>query len=52
MEGHEPVIPAELHHYDLQVWLWKNNPSGIFKSFNPTVTCDAVPAAQRQSMIH
>ena len=26
MEGHVPMMPAELHHWDLHVWLWKNNP--------------------------
>lgn len=26
-------------HYDLHVWLWKANPSGMFASWNPDVTC-------------
>jgi hypothetical protein len=26
-------------HYDLHVWLWKKNPSGMFARWNPTVTC-------------
>jgi hypothetical protein len=39
MEGHKPLIPAELHHYDLHVWLFKPNPDGLFKAMNPTVTC-------------
>jgi hypothetical protein len=30
MEGHEPLMPPGLHHYDLHVWLWKDNPEGIF----------------------
>ena len=30
MMGHEPLMPAGLHHYDLHVWLWKENPSGLF----------------------
>ncbi len=25
MEGHPPIMPPELHHYDLHVWLWKEN---------------------------
>lgn len=25
MEGHAPIMPAELHHWDLHVWLWKTN---------------------------
>ena len=40
MEGHEPLIPRELHHYDLHVWLWKENPKGIFFAVNPDVTCE------------
>lgn len=39
MEGHEPLMPAELHHYDLHVWLFKKNPAGLFKSTNPDVRC-------------
>lgn len=25
--------------YELHVWAWKNNPSGIFADYNPTVSC-------------
>ena len=39
MEGHEPVLPAALHHWDLHVWLWKSNPSGVFSSTNPSLKC-------------
>jgi hypothetical protein len=39
MEGHEPVMPAELAHYDLHVWLFKNNPEGMFAPTNPAVKC-------------
>ena len=39
MEGHEPVLPAGLHHWDLHVWLWKSNPSGVFSPTNPAITC-------------
>lgn len=39
MEGHEPLIPKELHHYDLHVWLFKENPAGLFKATNPDVKC-------------
>ena len=43
MAGHQPLMPDGLHHYDLHVWLWKNNPSGVFSPTNPTVKCpDAV----------
>jgi hypothetical protein len=26
-------------HYDLHVWLYRNNPSGMFAQFNPNATC-------------
>jgi hypothetical protein len=41
MAGHEPLLPAELHHWDLHVWLWKDNPSGVFSPTNPAVSCPA-----------
>jgi len=39
MEGHHPLMPTELHHYDLHVWLFKTNPAGMFNSTNPSVKC-------------
>jgi hypothetical protein len=27
-------------HYDRHVWLYRENPNGIFSQFNPAVTCD------------
>ena len=36
MPGHSPVMPV---HYDLHVWIWKSNPSGLFAEFNPRVSC-------------
>lgn len=39
MDGHEPIIPASLRHYDLHVWLWKDNPKGVFTSTNASVKC-------------
>lgn len=27
-------------HYQLHVWIWKNNPKGIFAQYNPNVNCD------------
>lgn len=41
MEGHQPLMPAGFHHYDLHVWLWKNNPEGVFSPTNPAVRCQA-----------
>lgn len=39
MQGHHPLLPLDLHHYDLHVWLWKENPAGLFKPTNPAVKC-------------
>ena len=39
MEGHEPLMPADMKHYDLHVWLFKDNPEGMFSSTNPAVKC-------------
>lgn len=39
MEGHEPLMPRELRHYDLHVWLFKENPAGLFNATNPAVGC-------------
>ena len=40
----DPATPAdEAHmfepHFDKHVWLWRDNPKGVFTPFNPTVTC-------------
>lgn len=56
MEGHAPVMPPELHHWDLHVWLWKNNPAGMFTPTNPTVHCtDSQPYSFHETatrMVH
>jgi hypothetical protein len=39
MDGHEPIMPATLRHYDLHVWFWKNNPRGMFTSTNANLKC-------------
>jgi hypothetical protein len=36
MAGHAPGMPM---HYDLHVWLWKKNPTGLFSPWNPDVVC-------------
>ena len=43
MEGHAPVLPVELHHWDLHVWLWKDNPNGMMHSTNSTIKCPDGP---------
>ncbi|HSE94613.1 MAG TPA: hypothetical protein VLD61_01900 [Methylomirabilota bacterium] len=39
MDGHTPLQPASLRHYDLHVWLFKPNSLGMFKRANPDVKC-------------
>lgn len=41
MAGHEPIMPAGLEHFDLHVWLWRENPAGLFTPTNPKVKCPA-----------
>lgn len=36
MPGHEEGMPT---HYDLHVWTEVANPTGVFSSFNPRVSC-------------
>lgn len=33
--------PEPLNQYSLHVWIWRNNPSGIFAPFNPKLSCPA-----------
>ena len=44
MDGHEPIMPAALRHYDLHVWFWKDNPKGMFTSTNANVKCGSADA--------
>src|SRR5215208_229679 len=43
MMGHPPLLPMDLTHYDLHVWLYKPNSLGIFSPTNPDVTCTDHP---------
>lgn len=36
MPGHEEGMPI---HYDLHVWVWQHNPSGMFAPWNPAGSC-------------
>lgn len=38
MPGHIPGMPW---HWDLHVWLWAHNPSGMFAQWNPSLSCPA-----------
>ncbi len=31
--------PSEPWHYDQHVWLWEENPTGMFEDFNPAISC-------------
>lgn len=52
MEGHAPVLPPELHHWDLHVWLWKANPNGVMESTNSAVSCPAGPYTFHEMATH
>ena len=55
MEGHYPLIPTEFTHYDLHVWLFKDNPLGMFSPTNPAVTCEGYDHAlleEPTKMVH
>jgi LPXTG-motif cell wall-anchored protein len=34
--------------YALHIWLWKENPAGLFTSYNPNVSCAAAPATPQR----
>lgn len=51
----DPATPAdEAHmfapHYDRHVWLYRENPNGVFKSFNPAVSCEHHTGAKMPPM--
>lgn len=48
MDGHQPIMPPELRHWDLHVWLWKANPAGMFTPTNPAVRCPNRPYTARE----
>ena len=37
MPGHFPGMPW---HQELHVWVWANNPDGMFARFNPAISCN------------
>ena len=52
MEGHHPIMAADIHHWDLHVWLWKPNPAGMFSPTNPDVRCPSRAYTVRESAPH
>jgi hypothetical protein len=39
-------------HYDRHVWLYRDNPNGMFAQFNPKVSCAAHKAAKAHASAH
>lgn len=39
MEGQHPLMPKEMVHYNLRMWLFKDNPFGLYNATNPQVKC-------------
>lgn len=37
MPGHSPTMPR---HYDLHLWVWKDNPHGMSATWNPAISCE------------
>ncbi len=37
--GQEFTPPFTLPYYTLHVWVWEENPNGVFEHMNPNVTC-------------
>ena len=52
MPGHEPIMPAELVHYDLHVWLWEENPGGVFEATNASLKCPKSGYSHFESKTH
>ena len=54
----DPATPTidEAHnfepHYDRHVWLYRENPNGVFAQFNPNVTCAHAKAAAQSHAAH
>lgn len=52
MDGHAPIMPPELRHWDLHVWLWKDNPAGLFTPTNPQLRCPNKPYTSNEAGEH
>lgn len=52
MDGHPPIMPVELKHYDLHVWFWRANPAGVFSPTNPAVKCPTNALTHREGHPH
>ena len=47
--GRDFHVIAAFQVWALHVWLWKENPSGLFTDWNPRVTCDHATAVSSMS---
>jgi hypothetical protein len=50
----DPTTPVdEAHHFephfDLHMWLYRENPNGLFAQYNPTVSCEHAPNAGKHA---
>lgn len=52
MDGHAPIMPASLKHYDLHVWLWRANPAGTFSPTNSAVKCPKGQLTHTEGHVH
>ena len=52
MDGHAPIMPASLKHYDLHVWLWRANPAGVYSPTNAAVQCPKGQLTQTEGHVH
>jgi hypothetical protein len=52
MDGHAPIMPASLKHYDLHVWLWRTNPAGVYSPTNSAVRCPKSPLTHTEGHAH
>jgi hypothetical protein len=54
--GHELHLVEEPNRYELPSfyqlhgWVWRSNPSGMFETWNPTVSCAPVGGAEHTAM--
>jgi hypothetical protein len=39
-------------HYDRHIWLFRENPNGMFAQFNPAVSCAEHKGAKMAHMAH
>ncbi|HLG59786.1 MAG TPA: hypothetical protein VI485_30885 [Vicinamibacterales bacterium] len=39
MDRRSPPFGAPIPNYALYVWIWRDNPNGIFEQYNPNVSC-------------